>query len=405
MATVKFYQGAYVLNQMYSQMTGSSTLAVIDTSSFISVATTVKKMGNDAIMNALSDVLTRTKWSVRRYGSKFAVIMKDAEAYGNHIRKINAIDRPVIDNAEYTNEADQGLNPALTDMWEKRDPIVVQTNFYDSETYSDCLTVYEHQINTALEGPAQWQSFLGFIMETLANKHEQFVEDRRRLAVLNLITGTTVTHGNDVYYLITEYNNATGSSLTVSDWNTPANFPDFARWLFGFIGTLSEKFTERGYLHHFNPQDGGGNTLWIARHTPKANQKAIFIAGVMKQIQTRVKATTYNADFLEEIDHELTTYWQSSQAGSEMSVTLKPNYVDIDGVEETNPSTVSLDNVFGLLFDEEAVGETEINVNVKATPVNAKASYYNLWYHWTDRLWNDFTENCAVLLIDEDPNP
>ena len=41
-----------------------------------------------------------------------------------------------------------------------------------------------------------------------------------------------------------------------------------------------------------------------------------------------------------------------------------------------------------------------MNRSVDVTPYNAAGKYWNTFFHFTERYWNDFTENGIVLLLD-----
>ena len=53
-----------------------------------------------------------------------------------------------------------------------------------------------------------------------------------------------------------------------------------------------------------------------------------------------------------------------------------------------------------MIFDREAIGISTFGEEMSATPYNARGRYTNLWWNFTDRYWNDFTENGVVLLLD-----
>ena len=61
--TMTFQQIATVLTAIVKQATGQTVLAPTDTASFVSVAQTALSVGNDAVMNAISNVLSRTIFS------------------------------------------------------------------------------------------------------------------------------------------------------------------------------------------------------------------------------------------------------------------------------------------------------------------------------------------------------
>ena len=55
-----FVQMSTVLNDLYQQTTGQKPIAITDESTFVSVAQTVLKTGYDAVIGAISQVLSRT---------------------------------------------------------------------------------------------------------------------------------------------------------------------------------------------------------------------------------------------------------------------------------------------------------------------------------------------------------
>ena len=57
-------------------------------------------------------------------------------------------------------------------------------------------------------------------------------------------------------------------------------------------------------------------------------------------------------------------------------------------------------NVFGIITDVEAAGYTIVNQRTTSAAYNGKGEFQNFWLKFTDRYWNDFTENAIVLLLD-----
>ena len=57
-------------------------------------------------------------------------------------------------------------------------------------------------------------------------------------------------------------------------------------------------------------------------------------------------------------------------------------------------------NIFGVMFDDEAAGYVRVNRWSAPAPFNARGGYQNTFWHFTDRYFNDFTENAVVLLMD-----
>lgn len=71
-----FDQISTVLNDVVKQATGVNTMKAVDTSSFVAQAQTALLVGNDRIMNSISQVVDRTIFSVRPYNAKFKGLRK-----------------------------------------------------------------------------------------------------------------------------------------------------------------------------------------------------------------------------------------------------------------------------------------------------------------------------------------
>ena len=84
-----FVQAATVMNSIVQQATGKTSLVSTTTAGFISQAQTALRTGTDVLMNAISQVLSKTIFSIRPYNARFKGLMRDAVQWGNHVRKIN----------------------------------------------------------------------------------------------------------------------------------------------------------------------------------------------------------------------------------------------------------------------------------------------------------------------------
>ena len=72
----------------------------------------------------------------------------------------------------------------------------------------------------------------------------------------------------------------------------------------------------------------------------------------------------------------------------------------ITAAGEVDHDEVTLDNVFGVMFDDEAAMTCPVNEWSANSAFNPRGAYTNMFWHMTYRYLNDFTENCIVLLLD-----
>ena len=235
------------------------------------------------------------------------------------------------------------------------------------------------------------------VMQNILDMIEQKHEVTARATLANLIAGKATADTANVIYLVSEYKTEKGISDASWNYRDPDNFGDFARWLYGFLETLSDKLTERGINYHMNVANKE-----INRHTPKADQVLYLYGPIMNAIKTEVKSVTFNVDELDIGDYERVNYWQSP--ADPMKVIVQPNYIDETGALVNAESAITVSNIFGVLFDRECAGYTVVNQWSQSTPMNARGGYTNTFWHFTDRPWLDLTENAIVLILDEDPS-
>ena len=75
--TMSFEDAAAILNNIRKQVTGETAAAPINTSQFVSVANTVLQAGYDPVMGAITQMVSRTIFSIRPYNRKFGGIKMD----------------------------------------------------------------------------------------------------------------------------------------------------------------------------------------------------------------------------------------------------------------------------------------------------------------------------------------
>lgn len=391
--TMTFEQSAGLLTSLVEQATGQKPLTPTDESEFVSLAQTTLRTNYDIMATAISQVLSRTIFSSRPYSAVFRGLQVDSEKFGGHVRKINYIDLDIEDDDRY-----DLVENGSVDMYTVKKVHAVQTNFYGSNTHQLHYTVYRDQLDAAFENSAQFGSFMAGAIQNISNQIEQINENERRMTLQNLIAGTI--EGGTTIHLLTEYKSETGNTtISASNWQSEAEFPYFVKWLYGFLNTTIDLMRERTALYHQNITTYNGNPVKpIMRHTPRQNMKAYMLNSLMRHIDASVMSSVFHNELLDTIDFEAVNFWQSIQDPSGLQIT--PVVMQADGTYAQG-SGVNTDALVGVLFDEEAAGTTIISNWSATTPFNPRGGYWNTFYHWNVRTWNDMTENCIVLLMDE----
>lgn len=375
-----------VLGEIVGQATGSKPMAVTDTSSFVTVAQIGLKTGYDTLATAISQVLSRTIFSTRPYNRKFGGLEVSNQRYGNHVRKLSPIDKAPEDDERHS--LTEG---GTVDHYKVSKPLVQQTNFYGANAYQRHLTTYRDQLDMALQSPDEFASFVSMMLTNVSDMIEQDHENTARATVANLIGGAIDLANSNVIHCLAEYNAITGGTYTAETVLNPDTIAGFAKYLVARINTIAKMLTERSSVFH---QPIGGST--VMRHTPIDRQKAYIYTDYLSKVYANVFSTVFNENYLKIADTEEVNFWQSIKTPA--SIDIKPGFTNaagevVRGAEVNKP-------ILAVLFDEEAAGYTVVNQWTQNTPMNAAGGYYNTYWHFTDRYWNDFTENHVVFVLD-----
>lgn len=375
------------LNAIISQATGKTNISAIN-NDFISVATMALGIAPDSLLNAISQVISRTIFSIRPYNRKFAGLFVDNMKWGNHVRKINIGDIDWEANVSYDLVNGESIDADIVSK-----PDIVQTNFYGQCVYSKHYTIFRDQLNIALQNEEEFQRFYTMLVQNTMDMIEQCHENTARATICNLIGGKVKGDTSNVIHLVTEYNDVTGLELDSDTVKKPENFVPFYKWAFSRIKTISGLMTERSLQYHINITNHN-----IMRHTPVQNQRLYLYTPEMNNVESSVFSSVFNEQYLKMMDYEGVNFWQSIQ--TPMGINVQARYMLSSGAIWSEGTATATSNIFGILMDEEAAGITTYGARTATTPYNARGEYTNVWFHFNDRYWNDFTENAVVFLLD-----
>ena len=396
--TLSFDQISTVMNDVVKQATGMNTMKATDTSSFVAQAQTALLTGNDRIMNSISQVLDKSIFSTRPYSAKFKGLRKNTQQWGNHVRKLGMLDDDWEDDQRQPLTDDSAV-----DMYKIKKGKVLQTNFYGGQVFQRHRTYFRDQLDQAFRSPDEFGQFVSMYTQNTMDMIEQAHENMARACIANFIgakniwqagvdASTTGYTGKHVVKLLTMYNDENGTQLTADDVRKADNFPKFYRWACAKIMTYMDMLTERTSGFHANITGKE-----IMRHTPYRNQNLMLYSPDLHTVDTTVASITFHDQYLKLASNEKVNFWQSIDTPMGIQVTpsvINPTGGVVKGAEQ------SMGNIFGVLYDDEAMGLTTINQWSSTTPFNSAGGYWNVYYHFTDRYWNDLTENALVFVIE-----
>ena len=392
-----FNQMSTVLNAIMTQATGIAPLAVTDTSSFVTAGQEALKAGYDTLSTAISQVLSKTIFSIRPYTSKFKGMEMTVQQYGNITRKLSPVDKgfvndPAIDPSVIVDGG--SIDPYLISK-----PLVQQLSWYGMEVYKKPLTIYDWQLDQAFSGPDQFASFISMMMQNTSDMLEQARETTKRMTLVNLIGAIIGNYStNQQIKLVTEYNTYINASpaLTWADICADnAKYQHFMRFAYARIASVASMLTERSAKYHVSLT---GKT--IMRHSPYADQRLYMLAQEKFSMEAQVLADAFHDNYLRYADVETVNFWQAIDTPDEINVT--PAYLETTGGNAgtiQKGAAVNQAGIFAVLTDRESCGIVQMNERAR-TAYNARGEYTNYFFSVCERYFNDFSENAVVFTLD-----
>lgn len=411
-----------LMNALVAEATGQqATIQAVDTSSFVSAGETVLATGTENVLNSLAMVVGRRLVAVRPYNAPLRLInaidtglfsdrlLKDS-FYSRFAQPSGAFNTDLYTNLAqgFTSGENVGGSPAAAQstksQWEQNLPVPLELNFAGRNTWQDCSTIPEIQLQQAFRDEASFSEFVtGYMMER-ANDIESQKEAYNRMTLLNFMAGLydmSSSMPGSVVNLTYEFNQEFETSYTTAQLLS-TYLKEFMEFFTARIKIDSDKMTNRSLNYHWSPaKQVSGVDYYLLRHTPKDKQKLFLYAPMFTKAQSYVFPEIFNPQYLKMENYEGVNFWQNENDPSAIKITPAiPNVAS--PASQTAGTAVALDMVVGVLFDEDALMIDYQLDTALSTPVEARKHYRNVWYTYAKNSICDFTEK-AILYYMEDP--
>lgn len=402
-----------LINAIAAEATGrDGSITAVDSSTFVSVGESIMRTGTENTLNAISLVLGRTFMAVRPYEARLRIVNAiNSGLYANRVRKISYMSRYAqpagfVNTDLYINHAmgyDNGSNggSSVASMWEQNQPVPLEMNFAGSSVWDESTTVYEDALQAAFKDEASFSEFMTGVMTEKGNDIEVDKEAFNRATLLNFMAGiydlTSVTGG--AIDMVAAFNTWNGGTTYTGTQLRSTYRKEFLEFFVATVKKLSNQLTNRSVKYHWSPSKTiNGVQYDLLRHTPKDKQKLILYRPFLIDAEAAVLPEIFNDQYLKLANYEAVDFWQDELIPFGINVT--PAIPDTsDPTTQIAGTTVALDYVLGVLYDEDAM---MVDYQLEAsysTPIEARKRYRNIWWHFKRNSINDFTENGILLYM------
>lgn len=359
-----------IVNDIEKQALGSINIKVVDTKSFVDFGNAVINSSDytETFMQTLLLRIARTYETWRPYESSLRDLVISGEEWGAIYQKIDAEVPDFV-----CDETFELVDGKSVDQYIVRKPTAKQKLFVKRSTYQNYVTMTRKLLQGAFLSEAEFVRFMRQIEGKMRIKLDFAMENMARLAIGSYIANADST--KQVVNLVTDYNAETGETLTAA---TALHNKDFLAYAAGTMELYSKRL--RNLSTAYNKEN-------MERHTPRGEQRFLVFDLFQSRLQHVVQYQAYHEELVSLKEFIEVPYWQSEQDRSTIKVTL----------EDGTSTTVS--NVVGFIFDRYALGTFMSDEETLATPINARARYWNV-FHFAEQLWfNDLSENGVVFTL------
>ena len=363
-----------LVNEINKEAFGQNALAIVDTSSLLSLGNTVlsSSTNTEAFLNTLAQRIGRTILRFREYRNKLGDMVLNDFEYGAILQKIKVVMPEAEEDQMYDLVDGQSV-----DHYKVAKPDVRQKLFVTRTPYQFHITVQRSTLKEAFLSEEAMGSFIGVVFGEVRNALEVSLENLGRITLATAIAETAGTAR--FIELVSEYNTLYTPSPTL-DAVTCQNDPGFMRYAMFRINSVMDGMQDMSILYN----NGSYNTF-----TPKEDMRLKVISSFMRKLETVVEYAAFHDRFVRpDIDVTTLNYWHAAQDPTDVII-KRPSDND----------SVSRNNIIALLHDRDAMGVYKVDEEVLTTPVNAAGSFYNTYWHQKQLRFIDLSENIVAFTL------
>ena len=370
-----------IVNGVTSEVLGQTDVVNDDLSNLVDVGNEIFDTDNvDNYVKKLIDRIGQVIFVNRLYAGGVPSVLMDSWEYGSVVEKISA-DMPEADENDSWN-LQNGQTYSQDTFYQPK----VSAKFFNSKvTFDVKLSFTTEQVKESFSNVNELNGFIS-MLETGVKNSMTVKLDGLIMRTINNMTGQILNSANGLQKvnLLTEYNTASGQTLTA---NKALMDKDFLKFASLTIKKYQARITKMSTL--FN---AGGK----ARFTTTDNLHTVLLSDFADSAEVYLLSDTYHNDTVSLPNHETVPYWQGSGKSYAFNDISKID-VKIDAGNKT-AKQVTQTGILGVMFDTNALGVSNLNQRT-TTSYNARAEFYTNYYKMDAGYFNDLNENFVVFYI------
>ena len=373
-------------NTSAQEVLGQSVILKEDLSNVVDVGEAIfNASAYDKYVKSLVNHIGKVIFVARAYNGGVPKVLMDGWEFGSILQKVTMELPNATENESWELNDGQSYDPNIFYK-----PTVSAKFFNKMVTFEVPVSITEKQVKQSFSNAQQLNSFLSMIynavdkamtvrtenliMKTINNFIGEVVYDEYGSGAQNARSGVRAIN---LLYL---YNNKFNQSLTAADALTDKDFLRFAA------------LEMRLYIKRLSRISTLFNVGGKERFTPKDLLHVVLLTDFVAGSEMYLQSDTFHKELVSLPNYEEVPYWQGSGTGYD--------FADISQIQIKNASgnDITVSGVLGVMFDRDSLGVANVDRRT-TTNYNPKAEFFNNWYKFDARYFNDLNENFIVFFV------
>ena len=378
-----------IINTIAEENLGESIIVAEDLSNIVSVGEQFETvMGLDNYVRTLVDHIGRVVFVDRVYGGRAPSVLVDGWEYGSILEKISVSLPEAQENEVWELQDGQSYDPNVF-----KKPNVLAKFFNDRITFDIQLSITAKQVRSSFDNVNQLNAFMSMLYTSVNNSATVKTDALIMRAINNMIGETlysefpsgsyTGVSGVRAVNLLKLYNDTlpeTSSPLTVDEFRVS---PEAIRHSILVFKNYIDRIKVMSTLFNMGGQE---------RFTPDDRLHIVMLSEFANLADVYLQSDTFNEQYTALPRAERTVFWQGSGIDYDFDSTSAVK------IQTSEGHTIDASGIIAVMFDRDALGVANVE-NYVTSQYNAKGDFTNMFYHYTEGLWNDGNENFVVFYI------
>lgn len=373
-------------NTSVQEVLGETAVLNEDLSNVVDIGNTIANAtAYDKYVKTLVNHIGKVIFVARAYKGGVPKVLMDGWEFGSILEKVIMEMPDAQENESWELEDGASYDPNI--FYKPK----VEAKFFNKMiTFEVPISITERQVKQSFSNPTQLNSFLSMIYNAVDKAMTVRTENLIMKTINNMI-GETVydcygsavqtTAGNArAVNLLKIYNDRFGQSLTASAAITDKEFLRFAA------------LTMKLYMKRMSRISTLFNVGGKERFTPQDLLHVVLLSDFVAGAEMYLESDTFHNTLVKLPNYEEVPYWQGTGTDYSFSEIAK---IDI---KTSSNHTISVSGILGIMFDRDSLGVCNVDRRT-TTNYNAKAEFWNNWYKFDARYFNDLNENFVVFFV------